>query len=408
MEPQTLENHVSVGRVHRIRTGAVAMIGLAALAAVFSGCNQTEPEVPEARVRTVEAYGVTLDADASPQQVAYVLFKSIADDYAAARVKDFDAQRKAQELTFALAAPSKIEERLLESANQINPSRKKESLGPDRDKKLFKTVHYWAPIVGHYVASFADIDLETLVRESWVTITPDGRTAHVYYPVVHDPGEADPDKAETATISIEMVPEQAQAGGPEYWRVARVQFLGRQFMAPGTPHVVQAYGMTLDASATPAQVAAAMLRSLADLAVAERSGARDERASAMYRVFHLSAPRQARAVAGQIDSSAAEGGDRLTRDLVRVVGRWLAQVQPLTTVANDSLAVDPARMREASGSTPGTVRVVYPAPQDAGAQADVMVDLVRQQVEDKAFWRVMNVTGQEASTAAATQAAAVN
>lgn len=408
MEPQTLENRVRPGCVPRIRAGAFATIGLAALVAVVSGCNHTETEIPEVRVRTVDAYGVTLDEDASPQQVAYVLLRSIADDYAAARAKDFDAQRQAQELTFALAAPSKIEQRLLASANQLNPGRSKESLGPDRDKKLFKTVHYWAPIVGHYVASFADIDLETLVRDSWVTITPDGRTAHVYYPVAHDPGETDLDKAETATISIEMVPEQAQAGGPEYWRVARVQFLGRQFTAPKTPYVVQAYGMTLDDSATPAQVAAAMLRSLEDLAAAEQSGARDERASAMYRVFHLAASRQARAVAGQTDSFAAEGGDRLTRDLVKVVGRWLAQVQPLTTVASDSTAIDPARMQEANASTPGTVRVVCSPPQGSGVQEDVSVDLVRQQVEDKAFWRVMNVTGQEASPAAATQAAALN
>ena len=128
----------------------------------------------------------------------------------------------------------------------------------------------------------------------------------------------------------------------------------------------------------------------------------------MYRVFHLAASRQARAVAGQTDSFAAEGGDRLTRDLVKVVGRWLAQVQPLTTVASDSTAIDPARMQEANASTPGTVRVVCSPPQGSGVQEDVSVDLVRQQVEDKAFWRVMNVTGQEASPAAATQAAALN
>lgn len=383
-----------IGRHARSLAGMVAIAALAAGLVAMSGCRQAEADAPKAEVRTVEAYGVTLDPAASPQQVAYVLLRSIADDYAAVRAKDPAAQRKAQETTMSVAAPRRIEERLLATANQISPKAKKENLGPDRDKKLFKTVHYWAPIVGHYVASFADADLQTVVRDSWVAVGADGRTAHVYYPVAHDPGESDPEKAQTATIDIELSREpagDAQAGGAEYWRVSRVQFLGRQFRAPPAAQVVQAYGKTLDDSAGPAEVASAMLRTLADMAAAEQAGAKDQRVSAMCRAFSLSHPAQVLAQSGATPSPAGdETEDAITRTLAQAVIRWAELVQPFAATTG-STGFDAGRMQESAGPDGNTARVVHSPEQRPDAPEELTVELARKTDGGKSFWRVVNV-----------------
>ncbi|MBI4582060.1 MAG: hypothetical protein HY718_20350, partial [Planctomycetes bacterium] len=248
---------------------------------VFAGCTDDEEKPPAAEVRTVEAYGVTLGPEATPQEVVYVLLRSIADDYEAAKAKDAKAARSAQELTFSLAAPKIMEERLVGAVNQLNDLHKK-SLGDERDARLFKTARYWAPIVGHYRASFQDIDLATLTRDSWVAMAADGRTAEFFHPVAHDRSQTDPAKAETATLKIELNRESAQAGGPEYWRVSRVRFLGRQFPAPSAAVLVSAYGLMLDESATPEQVASVLVRSLAEMAGAEKAGKKDVWASSLY------------------------------------------------------------------------------------------------------------------------------
>jgi hypothetical protein len=409
MATTTLSKRIFAGGGGRGLTGLVVLAGMLAGLGTVSGCsNPAEAEVPKAEVKTVEAYGVTLGPEASPQQVSWVLLKSVADDYAAARAKDAEAQKKAQATTMAVAAPNKIEERLVQTANQINPNLKKQSLGEDRDRKIFKTVHYWAPIVGHYVASFANMDLQTFVRESWVTTTPDGQIAHVYLPVSHDPAQTDPAKAETATLNIELSREKAEAGGPEYWRVSRVQFLGRQFRAPTVPAEVQAYGMTLDESAAPAQVASAVLRSLGEMVAAEKAGAKDVRASGMYRVFNLAYPAKAQeAGAGREASKTGETDDKTTQGLAQAVFRWAGLVAPVAT--GDAAAFDPARMQQTDAAGSDTVRVIY-SPGQAGAEK-ITVDLAQQQAGGKSFWRVVNVTteasaGQTApQPAPATQAA---
>jgi|GEM_PF-861915 len=388
MATTTLSKRVFAGGGGRGLTGLLMLAGMLAGLGTMNGCSgPAEADIPKAQVKTVEAYGVTLGPDASPQQVAWVLLRSIADDYAAARAKDVDAQRKAQALTVAVAAPNKIEERLVGVANQLNPGLNKQSLGEDRDRRIFKTVHYWAPIVGHYVASFADMDLQTFVRESWATVTPDGQTAHVYLPVAHDPAQTDPGKTETATISIELSREKAEAGGPEYWRVSRVQFLGRRFRAPTQAHVVQAYDMTLDESATPAQVASAVLRSLGEMAAAEKVGAKDVRASAMYRVFNLAIPQ--RATVGRQPSEASDATDQA---LTQTVLGWAALVAPLAATG-DAPAFDPARMQPTAGPDSGTSRVLY-SPAQSADTGTIAVDLAQQQAGGKSFWRVVNVTTQ--------------
>jgi hypothetical protein len=47
-------------------------------AATWVGCAPPQADVPPAAVKAIEAYGVTLDADAKPEQVVYVLLRTLA------------------------------------------------------------------------------------------------------------------------------------------------------------------------------------------------------------------------------------------------------------------------------------------------------------------------------------------
>ncbi len=208
-------------------SGARRWAGIAAILAAaltFSGligCGSDE-DIPPAVVKPVTAYGLTLDNKATPQEVAFALLRSIADDVKAAQAYDTKAQKQALLITHSLAACNTIAGKL--ALSDAQGDRTKAGL---RDKKIYAFVKDWAAIVAHYVRSF-DTDPQAATRRMEVR----GRTQkslHLYYDVSHDPAETDPAKRQTATIDIELVQEQAD--GLSYWRVARVSF------APPKPRV---------------------------------------------------------------------------------------------------------------------------------------------------------------------------
>jgi hypothetical protein len=193
---------------------------LAATMAVITGCGSEEEEAPPAVVKTVAAYGLTLDDTATPKQVAYVLLRSMADDVQAAQAHDKARQKAALKITYSLAAYSTIEERLGMAAKEEQISARPQE--KDRNKRLYEFTRDWAPIVAHYIRSF-DTTFEAASRRMTEVISrTNPPTAHVYYEVSHDPNEANPAKQETATLDIELVKEQG--GVLSYWRVARVGF----------------------------------------------------------------------------------------------------------------------------------------------------------------------------------------
>ena len=59
-------------------------------------------------VKAVSAYGMTLDEQASPQQVAFATLRAIRDDFLA---PDREAREKALDIQFELCAANKISER---------------------------------------------------------------------------------------------------------------------------------------------------------------------------------------------------------------------------------------------------------------------------------------------------------
>lgn len=120
-----------------------AWSGLLIALVASSGCNDESRNVGKGIrhhvVEPVTDQGLTLDQNADPKDVVYVLLRAIVDDYdagddAAAREAAFDRQ-------LALCAPDYIFERAFH-----------QSFG--RDEAVQRIVWRWGPTLGHYRADF--------------------------------------------------------------------------------------------------------------------------------------------------------------------------------------------------------------------------------------------------------------
>jgi len=198
--------------LRRVLTGLLVISVTIAL----SGCT-AEDQIPVAKAEVVTAYGLTLDENAEPKQVAYVLLRSLADDVKAAQRFKHAEQKEALHQTFALAAHSEMERRLLAILKTV---KKDASLGDERDKKLYEIVDKWAPIVAHYVNSF-DTELDAALAKMKSRDSADGKRVHVYYPVAHEADAAEPEQV----LDIELAEEPA--GNVSYWRVARIDYVSK-------------------------------------------------------------------------------------------------------------------------------------------------------------------------------------
>jgi len=211
-------------KVSSCRCGrAVSLVVAIVSACCLPGC-QKNVEIPPIEVKDVEAYGMTLDESATPQQVVYVLLRSLRDDFEAAQARDRERQKEAMRTTFSLAAFSEIEKRLARTFAQAEGKTGTE-LGAHRDRKIYDVINHWTPIVGHYVRGF-DLEMATAIAKMKVVTPENGSSAHVYYDVSHDPQETDPAKQQRATLDVELAKEKATAGARMYWRVVRVAFRG--------------------------------------------------------------------------------------------------------------------------------------------------------------------------------------
>jgi hypothetical protein len=181
---------------------------------LFVGCT-AEEQIPEAKTKEISAYGLTLDADAPPEQVVYVLLRSLKDDVEASQSFKHAEQKEALDRTFALAAHSEIEQRLLALVKSV---KKDVDLGDERDEKLFEIVDKWAPIVAHYVDSF-DTDASAAAAKMKRRNAADGKLVHIYYPVTHEASATEPEQV----LDIELVKEPAD--DTEYWRVVRIDYV---------------------------------------------------------------------------------------------------------------------------------------------------------------------------------------
>lgn len=198
----------------------------AAISAALAGCsgNPDAKDIPPAEVKAVQAYGMTLHETATPQQVAFVLLRSIADDVHAAQTHNRPEQKAALLTTYSIAACSTIEKRLVDLLNAAR-GQARVSLGKERDQEVYSFVRQWAPIVAYYVPSF-DTDFKSALGRMTASPSANGQTVHIGYRAWHSASASQPGPGdEPVLIDIELTKERGTAG--EYWRVARVGFVGR-------------------------------------------------------------------------------------------------------------------------------------------------------------------------------------
>ena len=112
-----------------------------ALCLALAGCSRDARlvgrNVRSVTVKPVTHYGVTLDENATPKQVAYVLTRAIRDDFLAATSEDREASLDVQ---FDICA-----------ANVINA---RNTTAISRDEFVHNVVYHWTPTVSHYVGGF--------------------------------------------------------------------------------------------------------------------------------------------------------------------------------------------------------------------------------------------------------------
>lgn len=198
------------------------------------GCVDSTDRLPPPKVETVTAYGMTLDESATPKQVAYVLLRSLAEDVKASQAQppDREAQREANLITWSVAAPNVIEQRILATARQqANDPNRYKSLGENRKQEIYRVVNLWAPIVAYYVGSI-DKDPQAAMERMQVQSSSEERVAHVFYEVWPDASRPDADRHQT--LDIELVKEKGE-DGKEYWRVARVGYRAQATGAATAP-----------------------------------------------------------------------------------------------------------------------------------------------------------------------------
>jgi hypothetical protein len=186
-----------------------AAVGLTATAAgalaVWCGCGGDARlaghKIRSVTVRSVTHYGITLDQQAAPEQVAFVLLRAIRDDVSAKTRGDREAALDKQ---FDLCA--------------ANVLQKRNRTSMPRDEFVHGVVYHWAPTVSHYVGDF-ETDwgqaAARLVRTKPNTDSKASPEETEVYMELADPG-GDP------KARVVMVIWMAQDGG--FWRVTHLGF----------------------------------------------------------------------------------------------------------------------------------------------------------------------------------------
>jgi hypothetical protein len=386
----------------------MVVFGAGAWLVMGAACAKPEAEAPPAELKPVEAYGLTLDESATPQQVAFAFLRSVADDVEAAqaRPRRTDDQKKATHLTHALAAYPIIERRLLDALGQSPSQGQAATLGEAREHELFQITRLWAPIVSHYVRSF-DREPRAAMDRMWTLIAPDRRSASVFYDVEHDPAQPDPAQRQTATVEIELA--KVGSVGRMFWRVARVGYLG--VLRPEV-RVVEAFGVRLDEKAEPEQAAFVLLRSLAEQARLTESGTKSERRAVLMRAYSLLAYPEMDRLIGDEDASVSPAdekspsrGTARDRMVLNTIGSWGPHGGEVLRDFSGSFEQLRPKLRVDRSDDGKSADVSYSAmPGASGGSSDddaVVVELARTSEGANMYWRVKGVSFRRADVAGA-------
>jgi hypothetical protein len=194
-------------------------VGLLTVALFLSGCKDpslADQEIPPVSIGPVETpYGLTLDENASPKDVAYVFLRAARDDYRAAQASKIEEQKAALYLQIALAAADDI-------SGEIDRlyDRKSMPVQRSRDEAVYKLAISWTPTVAHYVDNFTD---DRAAMQARMIVQPNlsrsssnkPRSTDVLFRVSRDESNA--------MIRISLI-EQTGSDQKRYWRIAEVGY----------------------------------------------------------------------------------------------------------------------------------------------------------------------------------------
>ena len=171
----------------------------------LAGSALEESEIPEG---PLQAYGLTLDENASPRDVAYTALRLLKDEAAALQRRDREQRRQIFVQCCQLAA----RDQLYEGYQQVL----KRDLMPVEitpTQAAQKLVMYWGPIIAHYVDSLEE-DYEQATARMYERVPPNGTRAWVLCDVTGRDGQP-------ATVRIDLFDT------PGGWRITRIGFHGR-------------------------------------------------------------------------------------------------------------------------------------------------------------------------------------
>ncbi len=168
---------------------SLASLVLACVLVLHAGCSR-DVRLAQRKVRTVKVepktiYGMTLDENASPQEVTFVLLRAIREDFQA---KTDEERESALDKQFDICAAD-----VIQAQNRGTMA---------RDEFVHNVVYHWTPTVSHYVNDFdTDWDkakprLVRVVKKPADLAAPDASTCEVAIEV------ADPDGDPNARVII--------------------------------------------------------------------------------------------------------------------------------------------------------------------------------------------------------------
>jgi len=193
------------------QVGIVAAFAMIAVSGCSRDVRLADQKLRDVQVGTVTHYGITLDQDASPKQVAFVLLRAMREDFEATS----EAEREAAlDVLFDVAA-----------ANELQ---KFNTTGLTREEALFNFVYHWTPAVSHYTEQFPTEweRAESRFLQVIPKADPDKRSPEESQVLleVDDPG-GDPNGG--AVLVVSLVKDKG------YWRVLRVGFAPKLREIPG-------------------------------------------------------------------------------------------------------------------------------------------------------------------------------
>lgn len=197
--------------LNRITRRRTCLAGLG-MALVLAGCRQNvrlaDKKLRDPTVASVTHYGITLDAEATPKQVAFVLFRAIKEDFVAAA----DTEREqALDVQFDVCA-----------ANVLAAMRRSNWTRADF---ITDRVYHWTPTLSHYAHDFDD---EFAKAEPRMVVTPASKDVPPRCAVRMEAADPSGDPAAQVVVMVWLAKDDG------FWRVTQVGFdTGRRSLLLG-------------------------------------------------------------------------------------------------------------------------------------------------------------------------------